>query len=141
MRKILLCLILLLHIRSGSAHAQNALPNKAIAETERHLIGEWKLKEGLPGEDENGDRIWSFAKDHTLRDNKEELQMDYLLVQNAAGDIWMLMQYSQSNSGAIIMRIRLEGDTLKLDRISKNSEGTYAAIPGGGLVFERKKEG
>lgn len=140
MKKILLFLGFLLGNLSGPLHAREAEPNKAIAEMEKRLIGEWKLVDGLPDEDDKKDRIWNFAKDHTVTDSQEDRKMHYHLVQNAGGGIWMLMLYSLGNSGPMVVKIQMTGETLKLQQVGRTPEGSYGAVPDGTLTFKRQKE-
>jgi hypothetical protein len=65
--------------------------------------------------------------------------MKYFLVQNAGGEIWMLMLYSLGDEGPMVMRVEVEGDTLKLNYVGETREGTYGTIPDRGLTFKRRE--
>jgi len=119
--------------------AENA-PNQAIADARAKLIGAWCLVDGPPElKDSKNERVWTFDKNDSLRDSKEEKSMKYFLVQNGKGEIWALRLYSLSDSGPLVMRVRFDGETLKLDNVGETKEGTYGAQPDGGLTFKKKK--
>jgi hypothetical protein len=140
MNKVLLFLGFLLATPNWLLHAQKAEANQEIAEMKKRLIGEWKLVEGLPDEGDKKDRIWTFAKDDTLTDSKEDGKMHYFLVQNADGEIWMLLLSSLQDSSPMVTTIRIEGNTLKFQHVGRTPEGTYGAIPEGKLTLKRRKK-
>jgi hypothetical protein len=141
MHRALPLLIAALNLLSGMLYGQKTEPNQAIAKAQESLIGRWLFLEGegLPEADTKGERIWSFDRDHNLTDNKEDKGMKYFLVQNAGGEIWMLMLYSLGDEGPMVMRVEVEGDTLKLNYVGETREGTYGTIPDRGLTFKRRE--
>ncbi|MEI6916153.1 MAG: hypothetical protein WCL39_13540 [Armatimonadota bacterium] len=123
-----------------TVQAAENTPNKAITDAKAKLIGDWRLVDGPPEmKDPKNERVWTFNKDDSLHDSKEEKGMKYYLVQNAKGEIWALMLYSLSDSGPLVMRVRFDGEALKLDYVGESGGGTYGANPDGGLTFTKKK--
>jgi len=141
MNRFLLIPIAVLALFFHIVQAAENIPNKAIADAKAKLIGEWRLVDGPPEmKDPKNERVWTFNKDDSLHDSKEEKGMKYYLVQNAKGEIWALMLYSLSDSGPLVMRIRFDGEILRVDHVGETDGGTYGANPDGGLTFTKKKE-
>lgn len=140
MKRFLISLGFLLGTLSGLSNAQKAEPNKAILNMEASLLGQWKLTDGLPIEKGKDSRVWSFGKDHTLTDSKEDRGMHYFLVQTADGEIWMLMVYTLSETGPMVAKVQIKGDTLTVQHVGRTPEGSYGAVREGTLTFKQLKD-
>ena len=113
--------------------------NERIIAAKKSIVGKWTLIKGPNEEIHKIERVWDISEDNKIKDSGyPDINPIFHLAETEGDEIWIMLQNSPDGGSPMIMRVRLEGDSLYLDYVGGLEGGKIAAHPKGGLVFKKR---